>query len=143
MTIRTALVAVTMMAIAAGCGGGDKDASSPAGSAPAAAPAAGSANEAVNKVVTKAAEVTTCLDLVTQQNWTAAIDACTKASGVDPNNQEVQNALKTAQNGLAAASTADAEKAATDAADKATQDATDAANKATQDATKGLLNMGN
>jgi hypothetical protein len=133
MTIKTALVAVTMMAIAAGCGGGDKEASSPSGDAPAATPAAGAGtgNETVDKVVTKAAEVTTCLDLVKQQNWTPAIDACTKASGVDPDNQEVQNALKTAQSGLAAASTADAEKAATDAA-----------NKATQDATKGLLNTG-
>ena len=127
MRIQRVLLMITMIAMATACGGGDKDAASSA------APAkdAGAAGGPVTKVGETAAEVTTCLDLVGQESWTAAVDACTKAAGVAPQNSHVQAALKSAQSGVAAATVANAEKAATDKA-----------NTAVQDATNGLLDTG-
>jgi len=135
MTAKTpSLIAIAVMAVTVGCGGSDS--SPPAGAPTAVAPTNSAAsNDPTGKMAEKAAEVTSCLDLVSRKNWPAAVSACTKAAGIAPDNSEVQTALATAQQGLAAAGAADAQKNAADAANKA---ANDAAKSAMQDATKGL-----
>lgn len=69
--------------------------------------------------------VASCLDLVSRQQWTQAVPACTRALGMDPNNNEVQQALETAKTRVAsgtaaaAAKMAEGQGAATDAATSA------------------------
>jgi hypothetical protein len=79
-------------------------AGAPSGTAATGTPAAGAA--ATSTIVAG------CLDLVSRQQWTQAVPACTRALGVDPNNNQVQQALETAKTQAAQATAAAAAKMA-------------------------------
>jgi hypothetical protein len=63
--------------------------------------------------------VTGCLDLVGAGKFSEAIPACLRAVSVDPNNADVQEALKTARSQIPAPDTSAAAGAADEAAGKA------------------------
>ncbi len=71
--------------------------------------------------------VASCLDLVAREEWNQAVSTCTRAAGVDPENNEVQRALDTAKarvaegTASAAAKMAEGQEAADDAAASAAE----------------------
>jgi hypothetical protein len=123
MQMRTAVTVITLTLALTACSGGD-DASKPVAGTGETKPAAATGSDPVTRAAEKASEVTSCLDLVKQQKWSPAVDACTKAAGMEPQNEQVRTALQSAQKGLADAQMADAHKAAQGAADSAVKDAT-------------------
>jgi hypothetical protein len=74
-------------------------------------------------------DASSCLDLVSSQNYSDAVPVCNRALNLDPSNERLKTALQTANAKLAEAAAA----AAAGAADAA-QDASDKANEAAEDA---------
>jgi hypothetical protein len=122
------------------CGGsdtaqtGDADAAKTTAAAPAAddAPPVAASPSGADAEVPVNLEATTCVGLVTEAKFQAALPVCMAALNVDPNNEAVQTALATAKAESATA-------AASGAADAAVGTATDAANSGVNDLTGGAL----
>jgi hypothetical protein len=135
MTMMMRYVVMAMMVVCLGCSGGESKSSSTgqAGGAGQEGSAGVDVTGAAAKVSEIAGAVNNCLSLVSSKNWVEAVPACTRAVGLDPNNQKVQSALTTAKENVA--SVADAKQAASDAMGNAKASA-DSATKAAQDASK-------
>ncbi len=133
--IQKILLALALLALAA-CGGQDTAAGDAdvAASPPASETATGESGSATGGAASPV--VASCLDLVDQERWSQALPVCTRALGMDPENNDVQRALETAkaesarQAGAASEKLAEGQAAADDAAQRAgtaRQNAEDAA----------------
>jgi hypothetical protein len=124
--MRRIFVATLIVGLAA-CGGSEGDGGSPGASAPAGGTGAAEATAQTHP------DVESCLDLVSQAKFSEAVTVCARAATLDPDNQEVRDALATARREAAAmaasaAKTAgEAAQGAEAAADEAAEGAKDAA----------------